>query len=56
MEVGGEEDGLVLAVLQEDGGDGRPELGGGRIALVDEPEDLGVDAVVEPRDHIGVVV
>ena len=46
----------MLAVLQEDGGDGRPELGGGRVALVDEPEDLGADAVVEPRDHIGVVL
>lgn len=55
-EVHGEEDGLVLMVLQEEGGDGRPELGGGCTTLVNESKDLWANSLVEPRDHMGVVL
>ena len=51
-----EEDSLVLAVLQEQSGDGAPELFSRGVTLVDEPKDLGADAVVQPGDDEGIVL
>jgi hypothetical protein len=55
-ELGGEEDGLVLAVLQEQSADGVPQLSGGGVALMNQPKDLGTHPIVEPGDDVGIIL